>query len=151
MNGTPHPPAQQPVAGHGATARPWTVTCAAVIAFVLAAFWLSAAISWFVIGADLAALHRTAERPLIVNGFVDGLLSIAFAALLIWCGFRAFRGVTSKSLFVAALGILILSAISFAAPGWGGVVNVVLLVIIIALLVQQSSREFFRARGGTAI
>jgi hypothetical protein len=151
MNDTPHPPALQPAAGHGAIARPWTVTSAAVIAFVLAALWLLAAISCFLIAADLAALRRTAERPLVVNGFVDGLLSVVFAALLIWGGVRALRGVTSKGLFFAALGILILSAISFAAPGWWGVVNVVLLVTIVALVVQQSSRQFFRARGGTAI
>jgi|ERR1700733_14762357 hypothetical protein len=161
MNDTPHPPALQP-GGHGATARPWTVTSAAVIAFVLAALWLLAAIASFEFAVANAQLEvgTAVRRAVAVGAFVAGLLYVVFAALLIWCGVRALRGVTSRSLFVAALAIIILSAISGAAGAalgvgdighWGNAGNVVLLVIIIALLMQQSSRQFFRSRGGVAI
>jgi hypothetical protein len=135
------------------------VTSAAVITFVLVASWLLAAISsfeWATVNVEAEA-GTAAHRAVAVGAFVAGLVYVVFAALLIWCGVRVLRGVTGRSLFVAALAIMILSAISGAVLGlvgigqWGYVVNVVLLVIIIALLVQQSSNQFFRARGGTAI
>ena len=138
------PEPQQPGAGYSATERPWTVTSAAVIAFVLAVIALLAAIADFV---------RAAQ----VNSIVVGLVNITLAALLIWGGVSALRGVTSRSLFflaVATIAVKIILIIFLAIRAlifWPNVVTVVLLAIIIALLVQQSSRQFFRAQGGTAI
>jgi hypothetical protein len=145
------PEPQQPAAGSGATRRPWSVTSAAVIAFVLAApvLWGAA--------ADLIWL-RSSECCLRV-----GLDNIVIAALLIWYGVRVLRGVSSKSLFIVAVAIIAVngSLIIIALANGGDVgqlwvtvqvtLPVVLSMIIIPLLVQQSSRQFFRARGGTAI
>jgi hypothetical protein len=138
------PEPQQPGAGYSATERPWTVTSAAVIAFVFAAIALLAAIADFVWAAQ-------------ANSIVVGLVNIMIAALFIWCGVSALRGVTSRSLFflaVATIAVNIILIIFFAIRAltfWPNVVMIVLAVIIIALLVQQSSRQFFRAQGGTAI
>ena len=138
------PEPQQPAAGYSATERPRTVTSAAVIAFVFAAIALLGAITSFVSAAQ-------------VNSIVVGLVDIMFAALLIWGGVSALRGVTSRSLFFLAVAtiavniVLIIFLAIRALTFWPNVVTVGLSVIIIALLVQQSSRQFFRARGSTAI
>lgn len=164
------PEPQRPAAGVRAPKRPWSVTSAAVLAFVLAAFWLSGAI------ADYTWLRFNACYLRI------GQDSILIGALLIWCGVRVLRGISSKSLFIAAVVVIAVNSISViinvvtggkvghlsrtASPinmtfGLGGygypiwlfwvTAPVVLSVIIIFLLMRQSSTQFIRSRGGAAI
>jgi hypothetical protein len=183
------PEPQQPTVSYGAAEHPWTVTSAAVIAFVLAALWLLTAIFEFVLAAAFH-FHSTAYLRSLAGiaqfftrlsyiGFnsslrypemyvvFTGLLYAVFAALLIWCGVRALRGSSGRSLFVAAVAIIAVNIIlTGSATGinaglsawgdilgfhWGTVVFVVLPVIIIGFLLQKSSRQFFGGRGGTGI
>lgn len=140
------PPARQPTA-----ARPWTVTTAAVIAFVLAGLALSLAIGDFVWATQAAGFAQS-------HFFGAGLLNIVFAALLIWAGADTWRGATSSGLFMAAVAIIAVNVVSIVivlATGgsmlitWPSAVLVALSASIIALLVRQSSKRFFRTRAGT--
>lgn len=138
--------AQQPIA------RPWTVTSAAVIGFVLAALALLAAVCDFA----WAAQANTTQH----NTVAAGLMSLLFAALLIGAGVSAWRGVTDRGLLKASAAIIVVNMIFIVIVlATGGVmlsvlasvVLVALSAINIALLVQHSSRQFFHGRGATAI
>jgi hypothetical protein len=151
-SGSNAPEPQQPAVGIGASERPWTVTSAVVIAFAFAALALLGSILLIV----LAVQANTSQT----NTIFLQVANIALAALLIWLGVLAWRGVNGRSLFIAAAVIVAVNIIwiiiNVATGGarqnvWFGVVAVALSLAIIALLLQQASRQFLRSRGGRAI
>src|SRR5690242_3584390 len=95
--------------------RPWTVTAAAVIAFVLVAVALIG-----VLTAIPLVLHwdPSMDHP-VSRGFVyvGALLEVAFAGLMWWGGVNAWQGVTNKILFFAALALLASHVISAIVEG----------------------------------
>src|SRR5262245_13724113 len=97
-------PQPGPVPAAGVAARPGSVTAAAVIAFVLAAFEV---VSGVLVMMASFAVGETAAMP-----YVLGVIQLVFAALFIWGGLQAMRGVTDKTLLwtVAAAAIVTVAA-----------------------------------------
>lgn len=149
------PQPQRPAVGYDATKRPWTVTFAALIAFVIAALLLLGAIGAFMQAKPgMPAAENLMSLPVAGN--------IAFAGLLLWCGLSVLRGATSRGLSITAIALLAVNVafdvnlvMSGARVGvltvCANIVVAILAVAVIALLMHHSSRRFFRGRGDTAI
>jgi hypothetical protein len=161
MNGTPHPPAQQPAAGYDANARPRAVTSAAVIGFVLAGLIILEHLTFFFtsvryIGADYSVGGAATGAGLAAIATAYLVIGLALSALLVWGAVAAFKGRTGIILIVVSVLTAIIYAVGAVGMLTGSrelgitVLDFILVVPILILILQPSSRAFFRAGGVTA-
>jgi len=158
--GTPPPPygtTQQPYGtppqpSYGGVRRPWTVTRAVGAAFVFGLIWLLTGVP--ILGYMFSSGHYGLRL------FIGAAISLVFVVSYLWGAVAALRGRTSHILFwtsvaavIFAVVMLILAIVEhdfFAqAKIWFPIL--VPPIWIILCLLTPSSREFFRARGGTTI
>jgi Protein of unknown function (DUF2510) len=157
------PPGWQPPAtdGRGEAKCPGTVIGAAVIAFILAAVALVGAFSALV----MALTGNDDETQIQVWGSNDvgpvllwSLVRLVMCGLLVWGGFAALRGKTNKVLTFTFLGIcvyslslIVVSVMAGSPPRILAYVGLILQCVALWLIRVRQSKEFFSARGGTAV
>src|ERR1700738_98203 len=163
-------------AGYGAAGRPGTVTTAVVLAFVTAAINLLIGLL-FLFGWMYAATQvpkqteegaAAASLVFTVFLFIVGLVFLLIAGLFMWGGLAALKGRTNKILIwisaVAAVWNLITASSIITSRGEPSTVLIAWLcltlieilclalsVVIVILVLTQSSKDFFRVRGGMTI
>ena len=151
------PPAPPVDAAYAApTARPGAVTAAAVIAFIIAGLEVLGALLAFVAGVGYSNLTQSQkdQMPAMASSgtfYLMGLFELVFAGLLIWGGVAAIQGKTNKILFFVALAVAVLNVVYLFVGGYLSIVGVIIAVVIMVLLRQQSSKQWFLSRGGTAV
>jgi hypothetical protein len=147
--------------GQGKAKCPGTVIGAATIAFILAAVALSGALSALVV----ALTGNDDETQLQVWGSNDvgpvllwSLVRLVMCGLLVWGGFAALRGKTNKVLTFTFLGIcvyslslIVVSVMAGSPPRILAYVGLILQCVALWLIRVRQSKEFFSARGGTAV
>lgn len=175
--GAPPPTYGAPLpAGYGAAGRPGTVTTAVVLAFVTAAINLLIGLL-FLFGWMYAATQvpkQTEEGAVAASLvftvflFIVGLVFLLIAGLLMWGGVAALKGRTNKILIwissVAVVWHLISASSIITSRGEPSTVLIAWLcltmiatlclalsVVIVILVLTQSSKDFFRVRGGMTI
>jgi hypothetical protein len=132
---------------YGQVKRPGSVTGAAVIAFVMAAFEALA----LVLLLGLAGSHGGGVffGIAIVNGI--------FAAVMVAGGVMALTGKNGQILGFAAIALIVVNlastiwALSQGAGGPTGFLGVILPAVVIALLRQPNSKDFFAAKGAKSL
>ena len=159
----PAPPGWQPptIDGQAEAQCPGTVIGAAVIAFILAAIALSGAIS----GLLVASTGNDDETQIEVWGMngvgpvlLWALLRLVIGGLLVWGGIAALRGTTNKVLAFTFAGLcvysfsqIVVSLMDDSPPRILAYVGVIFQCVAIWLIRVRQSKDFFFARGGTAI
>jgi hypothetical protein len=155
------PPGWQPptIDGQAEAQCPGTVIGAAVIAFILAAIALSGAFSALVVAAtdDETQIELWGDND--VGSMLRwALLRLVFCGLLVWGGFAALRGKTNKVLAFTFAGLcvynffqIVVSLMDDAPPRILAYVGVIFQCVAIWLIRVRQSKDFFSARGGTAI
>jgi hypothetical protein len=157
------PPGRQPPAtdGQGKAKCPGAVVGAAVIAFILAAIALSGAFAALV----TALTGNDSETQMEVWGSTDvgpillwALLRLVFCGLLVWGGIAALRAKTNKVLAFTFLGLgvysfsqIVVSVMDGSAPRILAYVGLIVQCVAFWLIRVRQSKEFFSARGGTAV
>lgn len=132
-----------PTAGN-AGERPRTVTAAAVIAFILAAYEIISGI--LVIAAAIFAGPPSATT--VILWIVMGILHVAFGALLFWGARAALRGGAGAKILVltaaAAAAVLVIVGIVNVVNGEfpGQLVVVILYAALLFLLFRPESKQF---------
>jgi hypothetical protein len=167
--------ARQGAKQHGMT-RPSTVTGAAISAFLAAASYSLLPLGFMINEiCDLVRYHRNFH-----SWYFDensgAVLNSVLVVLFVWGAARAWRGITSKTLFWTALTsatLMVAQAIYFAVVPWesqphigdGGAFPLVAAgpenilafpaivnpLIVVVLLLARSSRNFFHRRNATLV
>jgi hypothetical protein len=157
------PPGWQPPAtdGQGEAKCPGTVIGAAVIAFILAAVALLGGFTALVV----ALTGNDDETRIEVWGSTDvgpvllwALLRLVICGLLVWGGFAALRGKTNKVLAFTFLGLcvygfsqIVVSVMDGSPPRILAYVGLIFQCVALWLVRVRQSKDFFSARGGTAV
>jgi hypothetical protein len=157
------PPGWQPPAtdGQGEAKCPGTVIGAAAIAFILAAVALLGAFTALVV----ALTGNDDETQLQVWGSNDvgpvllwSLMRLVMCGLLVWGGCAALRGKTNKVLTFTFLGLCLYSSsrivvlvMDGSPPRILAYVGLIFQCVALWLIRVRQSKDFFSARGGTAV
>jgi hypothetical protein len=132
----------------GGSGRPWTVTVAALIAFLFVA--ISAIVVFFSVMALMQWNPAVAQKQHLSHAYVYQALvaNVVLGALVLWGAIAAWQGMTGKSLFIGAVVVAafhIVTAIVASVPRPVTLsVHVIACVLVMALLVTRSSRAYFR-------
>lgn len=140
--------------------RPWTVTAAAVIAFLYALPLAAEVVYCAVEGVRAIGKHHLPLYETSSYLLIRGLGFLVMVLLLVWGAVAALRGVTRKVLFFVPVAWIVFSIVLVAITVseehgrtasvdiWWWVTTLILALPIV-FLVTRSSRDFFRARAGT--
>jgi hypothetical protein len=132
-------------------ARPVTVTTAAILVFIAAAFYTFATL------VNLVAALRPDSTWLVgaavndaywwVNAILDGLLAVLYA----WLGARLLQGDEAARVTTVILGIIsavfALFSISHYGVGWGAMITG---LVAAGLLSTSSAKDFCRTSGAVS-
>jgi hypothetical protein len=135
-----------PQPSYGRVRRPGTVTRAVGAGVVLALICLILGVSTL---GSIFTGENELSRPV---GFIVAAIILVIAVSCAWGVVAAWRGRTSHILFWTSVAVLIIGIVVLILRSPRDWFPLLLCPIwIIATLLMPSSREFFRARGGTTI
>jgi len=131
----------------GQVGRPGSVTSAAVVAFIMAAFDALALVL-------LLGLASNAGGGIV---YAIAILNGIFAVVMVWGGVMALTGKSGQILGFAAIALIVVnvgSTVWVLSQGGGaatGFLGIILPAVVVALLRQQNSKDFFAANGGKSL
>jgi len=131
----------------GQVGRPGSVTSAAVVAFIMAAFEALALVL-------LLGLASNAGGGIV---YAIAILNGIFAVVMVWGGVMALTGKSGQILGFAAIALIVVnvgSTVWVLSQGGGaatGFLGIILPAVVVALLRQQNSKDFFAANGGKSL
>jgi hypothetical protein len=141
----------------GPTARPGTVTTAAVLSFVQAGLTL---ISSIILMIGLAAVNDLVNGSEQINGvdvdegglallWVAALVAVVGAGLLIWAGVKALAG-TGNQLVIIASAVQIVLCVFWLTQGAGifPILLIVMPIIALAMVLGGPAKQFEASRRG---
>jgi hypothetical protein len=157
----PWPGWQPPVTDAQREAKPpGTVIGAVVIAFTMAAVALLGGFAALIVawtGNDGEAQWQFWGSTTVGAALLWGLVRMLLSGLLVWGGFAALQGKTNKVLAFTLAALIVYQSVALVVSALDGspkllsIVGLILECIAFWLIRVRQSKEFFSARGGTAV